>query len=120
MPESDLSFDFTAVLENQLRSLLCACFPNTPVKPKSCALLTKPKQGGMDAARFLVNSTVGIASFIDVATLMALPKHQEDFAQTPAVWGVLRGVCCVVPFLGPSSVRGIGGYIGDSALHPLT
>ena len=40
MPESDLSFDFTAALENQLRSLLCACFPNTPVKPKSCAILS--------------------------------------------------------------------------------
>jgi len=40
MPESDLSFDFTAALENQLRSLLCACFPNTPVEPKSCAILS--------------------------------------------------------------------------------
>jgi len=83
-------------------------------------LQAKPKQGGMDAARFVVNSTIGIVGFIDVATLIELPKHQEDFAQTLAVWGVPRGAYCVVPFLGPSSVRGIGGYIGDSALHPLT
>ena len=40
MPESDLSFDFTAALENQFLSLLCACFPNAPVKPKSCAILS--------------------------------------------------------------------------------
>jgi len=40
MPESDLSFGFTAALENQLRSLLCACFPNTAVKPKSYAILS--------------------------------------------------------------------------------
>ena len=40
MPESDLSFDLTAALENQLRILLCAYFPNTRVKPKYCAILS--------------------------------------------------------------------------------
>ena len=83
-------------------------------------LQAKPKQGSMDAARFLVNSTVGIAGFIDVATMIDLPKHEEDFAQTLAVWGVPRGPYFVMPFLGPSSVRGVGGYLGDTALHPLT
>ena len=83
-------------------------------------LQAKPKQGGMDIARFLVNSTAGIAGFIDVATMIDLPKHQEDFAQTLAVWGVPRGPYFVIPLLGPSSMRGVGGYIGDSALHPLT
>jgi len=40
MPESDLSFYLTALHENQFRSLLCACFPNTPVKSKSWAILS--------------------------------------------------------------------------------
>jgi len=83
-------------------------------------LQAKPKQGGMDTARFLVDSTVGIGGFIDVATMINLPKHEEDFAQTLAVWGVARGPYVVIPLLGPSSVRGVGGYIGDTALHPLT
>ena len=83
-------------------------------------LQAKPKQGGMDTARFLVNSTAGIGGFIDVATMIDLPKHEEDFAQTLAVWGVPRGPYFVIPLLGPSSVRGVGGYIGDTALHPLT
>ena len=83
-------------------------------------LQAKPKEGGMDAARFLVNSTVGIAGFIDVGTMINLPKHEEDFAQTLAVWGVPRGPYFIIPFLGASSVRGVGGYVGDSALHPLT
>lgn len=83
-------------------------------------LQAKPKQGGMDTARFLVNSTAGIGGFIDVATMIDLPKHEEDFAQTLAVWGVPRGPYVVIPLLGPSSVRGVGGYIGDTALHPLT
>jgi len=83
-------------------------------------LQAKPKQGAMDSVRFLVNSTVGIAGFIDVATMIDLPKHEEDFAQTLAVWGAPRGPYFVIPFLGPSSVRGVGGYLGDYALHPLT
>lgn len=83
-------------------------------------LQVKPKQGAMDSARFLVNSTVGIAGFVDIATMIDLPKHEEDFAQTLAVWGVPRGPYVVIPFLGPSSVRGIGGHVGDYALHPLT
>ncbi|MDF1584731.1 MAG: VacJ family lipoprotein [Methyloprofundus sp.] len=83
-------------------------------------LQAKPKQGVMDSARFLVNSTVGIAGFFDVATMLDLPKHEEDFAQTLAVWGVPRGPYFVIPFLGPSSVRGVGGYAGDYALHPLS
>ncbi|WP_428353244.1 TolC family protein [Methyloprofundus sp.] len=39
IPESDLSFDPTVALEKQLRSLLCAGFPSTPVMPKSCVIL---------------------------------------------------------------------------------
>ncbi|MCF7970880.1 MAG: VacJ family lipoprotein [Methylococcaceae bacterium] len=83
-------------------------------------LQAKPKQGAMDSARFLVNSTVGVAGFVDVATMIDLPKHEEDFEQTLAVWGVPSGPYVVIPFLGPSSVRGIGGKVGDTALHPLT
>ena len=83
-------------------------------------LQAKPKQGSMDAARFVVNTTAGIAGFVDVATMIDLPKHEEDFAQTLAVWGVPRGPYFVMPFYGPSSVRGVGGYLGDTALHPLT
>ncbi len=77
-------------------------------------------QGGSDLGRFLVNSTVGVGGFIDVATMIDLPKHQEDFGQTLAFWGVSSGPYMVVPFVGPSSPRGIVGLIGDIAMHPLS
>ena len=35
-----MSFGSTAALQKQLRSQLCACFPSTTVKPKSCAILS--------------------------------------------------------------------------------
>jgi phospholipid-binding lipoprotein MlaA len=83
-------------------------------------LQLKFKQGAMDTGRFLVNSTVGIAGFIDVATMIDLPKHDEDFDQTLGYWGVPTGPYLVLPFFGPSSPRGTVGLAGDAAMNPLT
>lgn len=83
-------------------------------------LQAKFKQGSMDAARFLVNTTVGVAGFVDVASKIDLPKHNEDFDQTLGTWGVPSGPYLVLPLLGPSTPRGVGGLVGDSASNPLT
>jgi len=59
--------------------------------------------------RFLVNTTVGLLGFIDVASRLDIPKHDEDFGQTLGHWGVGNGPFLVLPLLGPSNVRdGIG------------
>jgi len=59
--------------------------------------------------RFLVNTTVGLLGFIDVASRLDIPKHDEDFGQTLGHWGVGNGPFLVLPILGPSNVRdGIG------------
>jgi phospholipid-binding lipoprotein MlaA len=59
--------------------------------------------------RFLVNTTVGLLGFIDVASMLDMPKHDEDFGQTLGHWGVGNGPYLVLPVLGPSNVRdGIG------------
>lgn len=71
----------------------------------------KFKQAGLDTARFLINTSVGFLGFFDVATHFGLPRHQEDFAQTLAVWGVPSGPYLMLPFLGPSTVRSAGAYI---------
>jgi len=83
-------------------------------------LQLKVNQGGMDARRLLVNSTVGVAGFIDVAKLMDLPKHDEDFGQTLSVWGVPSGSYLVLPFFGPSNPRDALGIVGDALFNPLT
>ncbi len=80
---------------------------------------------GNDVARFLVNSTVGVAGVFDVATQWNLPKNRSDFDKTLAVWGVPRGPYLVLPMLGPSSTRGIvsqyagnfSGNIGQPILY---
>jgi phospholipid-binding lipoprotein MlaA len=76
-------------------------------------------QAGMDISRFLVNTTAGIAGVMDIATLINLPKHNEDFEQTLGVWGVPSGPYLVLPFWGPSSPRGMAGLVGDALMYPL-
>jgi len=80
----------------------------------------KMMQGGMDASRFLVNTTVGVAGVFDVAGMMNLPKHNEDFGQTLGAWGVPSGSYLVLPFFGPSSPRDAIGLLGDALMNPLT
>ena len=66
--------------------------------------------------RVLVNSTVGLLGFIDVATRLDFPRPEEDFGQTLGHWGVGKGPFLVIPFLGPSNVRDGAGKIPDLLL----
>ena len=65
----------------------------------------KPKQSINDLTRFVINTTVGLGGFIDVASKIGLERHEEDFGQTLAVWGVGQGPYVMLPVLGPSTLR---------------
>ena len=65
----------------------------------------KPKLALNDLTRFVINSTIGLGGFIDVATRIGLTRHEEDFDQTLALWGVPSGPYIMLPALGPSSLR---------------
>ncbi|MDZ4142494.1 MAG: VacJ family lipoprotein [Methylotenera sp.] len=74
-----------------------------------------------DAGRFVINSTFGLAGFIDVAGMDNIPLRKEDFGQTLGHWGVGNGAYLVLPFLGPSSLRDTTGMIFDTATtDPIT
>ena len=55
--------------------------------------------------RFLVNTTLGLLGFVDVATPMGITPFRADFGQTLAVWGVDSGPFLVMPLLGPTTPR---------------
>ncbi len=76
-------------------------------------------QGFSDLARFGVNSTFGILGLFDVATPLGLPRHDEDFGQTLAVWGAGSGEYLIYPVLGPSGVRDTGGVVVSLLTNPL-
>ena len=65
----------------------------------------KPKKSLNDLTRFVINTTIGLGGFVDVASRMGLQRHEEDFGQTLAVWGVSEGPYIMLPFLGPSTLR---------------
>ena len=65
------------------------------------------------SARIVFNTTFGLLGLIDVASDMDLYKHNEDFGQTLAVWGVPSGPYLVLPFIGPMSVRDTAGLAVD-------
>jgi phospholipid-binding lipoprotein MlaA len=77
-------------------------------------------RAGTTVARFGVNSTVGLVGIFDPASSMGLERHDEDFGQTLAVWGVGAGPYLFVPLLGPTTVRDGAGRIIDIAFDPLT
>jgi len=51
-------------------------------------LQLKPMRFASDLGRFIVNSTLGLGGFIDWASDMNMPKHEENFGQTLGYWGV--------------------------------
>ena len=73
----------------------------------------KPKKSLNYFTRFVINSTIGIGGLFDVASKMGLERHEEDFGQTLAVWGVPEGPYIMLPFLGPSTLR-------DTASRPVS
>jgi phospholipid-binding lipoprotein MlaA len=79
------------------------------------ALQGKMHAAGVDTARFLINSTVGLLGFFDLATLAGLSRSDEDFGQTLAVWGLVSGPYLVVPLLGPSTPRDFTGEVAATS-----
>ena len=65
----------------------------------------KVRYAAQDTGRFVINSTVGVAGFFDIASRAGLEKHDEDFGQTLGFWGVPSGFYLFVPFLGPTTLR---------------
>jgi phospholipid-binding lipoprotein MlaA len=79
----------------------------------------KMKGAGIELGRFVVNSTVGIAGFIDVAKKIDLVTPEEDLGQTLGFYGVKPGPYLVLPFLPPFTVRDFVGFVGDVFLNPI-
>jgi phospholipid-binding lipoprotein MlaA len=79
----------------------------------------KFRGAGIEAGRFLVNTTVGLAGFIDWASDMDLKTPEEDLGQTLGLYGVKPGPYVVIPLLPPFTVRDFAGYVGDILLNPI-
>jgi phospholipid-binding lipoprotein MlaA len=79
----------------------------------------KPTDAVGDAARFIFNSTFGMAGIFDVATEMGIEKHEEDFGQTLGRWGAGTGPYLVLPIFGPRDVRDAAGLAVEMVADPV-
>ena len=93
---------------------------DAPVTYVNQVLQGKFNQSIDTIGRFLVNSTIGLLGFFDVATKMGIPYYNEDLGQTLAKWGYKDSRYLMIPFLGPSTFRDGTGRLVDSYLHPVT
>ncbi len=68
--------------------------------------------------RLLINTTIGGLGLFDAASHWDIPKKDNDFGRTLAVWGVESGPYFVRPFFGASTIRDTGGWGVDLFLMP--
>lgn len=84
-----------------------------------------PSRAATTMARFLVNSTLGLAGLFDVATMLGMKRTKEDAGQTIGMWagkGVEPengGFYLVLPLVGPSNARDATGLMIDYAIDPF-
>ena len=72
------------------------------------------KKAGINSGRFIINTTIGILGFIDVAQNLGFPDYEkEDYGQSLAKLGVGPGCYVVLPVLGPSTVRDAAGSLAN-------
>ncbi len=91
-----------------------------PANALNGILQGKGKSTAISTGRFLVNSTVGVLGFFDVATHLELAQQNEDFSQTLGVWGVGYGPFVIIPGMGPTTVRDTVGRVADNLYFPMT
>ena len=79
----------------------------------------KIDEGLSDSGRIIINSTIGVGGFLDVATSMGLYRNEEDFGQTLGVWGFEAGPYLFLPVFGASNLRDSVGMMIDALFNPI-
>lgn len=83
-------------------------------------LQLQPARAAATAARFFINSTLGIAGVIDVAKLrgIGIAYRRNGFANTLGYYGVKTGPFLFLPLIGPTTIRDLVGLVIDRMVVP--
>jgi phospholipid-binding lipoprotein MlaA len=94
-----------------------------PVTAINDAVQGDGHQAATTVARFLVNTTLGVAGLFDVATSFGLKKSDNDAGQTIGYYAGVQpengGFYLMLPLIGPSNARDAVGLVADSAVDPF-
>jgi phospholipid-binding lipoprotein MlaA len=91
----------------------------TPAIALNQLLQGKPRAALSDFTRFLVNTTVGLGGIFDIATRNGLPRHEEDFGQTFALWTGGQGPFLMLPGRGPATTTHAVGMVFNAFTNPV-
>jgi phospholipid-binding lipoprotein MlaA len=83
------------------------------------ALQGQFQRAGATMGRFVINSTLGMGGLVDVAGRWGVPYHEADLGLTLGAWGVPEGPYLVVPILGPTTPRDLGGQVAEGFGDPF-
>ncbi|WP_051284206.1 MlaA family lipoprotein [Desulforegula conservatrix] len=92
---------------------------STPGRFLGCVMQGKGKEAEAELARFLVNSTFGLAGLFDLtAHVKEMNPPAEDPGQALGSYGIGNGFYIVWPFLGPSTLRDTTGGLISYGVDP--
>jgi phospholipid-binding lipoprotein MlaA len=82
-----------------------------------------PNRAATTMARFLVNSTIGIAGLFDIASQLGLERTKEDMGKTIGLYAGVEpengGFYLMLPVIGPSNARDGTGLMIDYLVDPF-
>ncbi len=113
---------YAKVVPQKVRVWIFRFFKNLmfPIRFVNSILQFKFKKAGIETARFVINSTLGVAGFGDPAkNWFHLTTSPEDFGQTLGFYHFKHPWYLCWPFLGPSDTRDTIGMVGDFFLNPI-
>jgi phospholipid-binding lipoprotein MlaA len=113
---------YRAVVPDPIRETIRNFLNNldSPVILVNDVLQGNADRAGVTLLRAGVNTTIGLAGLIDVASRWGYMRHYEDFGQTLGVLGLGEGPYIFVPLIGPGNPRDIIGWGVDWFFDPLT
>ncbi len=77
-------------------------------------------RAGDDFGRVLLNTTFGVGGLFDLASMMGIERHTQDFGITFGKWGFPQGPYFFVPLFGPTTLRDGTGSVIRAYLGPTT
>jgi phospholipid-binding lipoprotein MlaA len=83
----------------------------------SAALEGQLDDAGTAAARFGINTTLGIAGFRDPATELGYTVRPRNLEETLCVYELPSGPYLVLPLFGPATLRDATGRIGTNVMY---
>jgi phospholipid-binding lipoprotein MlaA len=92
----------------------------SPIIALNYLLQLKPGKAAETIGRFAINSTIGVAGFVDVAKKKPfnLPYRPNGFADTLGYYGVGPGPYFFLPLIGPTTLRDLVGGGVDAMVLP--